>query len=64
MSSHLFAQSKGHRVFVGSNKPDGILAFDWNAETAEFTPAGVAAKIANVDWITYSADRHHLFAAS
>src|SRR4051794_32113912 len=62
--SHAFPQGNRHRVFVGSNKPDGILAFDWNPETAEFTPAGVAAKIANVDWITYSADRRHLFAAS
>ena len=59
-----FAQEKGQRVFIGSNKPDGILAFDWNPETGEFTPAGVAAKIANVDWITYSADRKYMFAAS
>lgn len=51
-------------MFVGSNRPDGILAFDWNPETAAFTHAGVAAKIANVDWIIYSADRYHLFAAS
>ena len=59
-----FPQGNRQRVFIGSNKPDGILAFDWNPETAELTPAGVAAKIANVDWITYSADRKHLFAAS
>ena len=59
-----FAQEKGQRVFIGSNKPDGILAFDWNPETGEFTAAGVAAKIANVDWITYSSDRKYLFAAS
>ena len=59
-----YSQGNGHRVFIGSNKPDGILAFDWNPETAEFTPAGVAAKIANVDWIIYSSDRSHLFAAS
>jgi len=52
------------RVFIGSNKPDGILAFDWNPSTAEFASAGVAAKIANVDWIIYSADRKYLFAAS
>src|SRR5579863_10250969 len=62
--SRMFSQSNRHRVYVGSNKPDGILAFDWNPETAEFTPAGVAAKIANVDWIIYSADRKYLFAAS
>jgi 6-phosphogluconolactonase len=44
--------------------PDGILAFDWNPDTAELTTAGVAARIANVDWIIYSADRKYLFAAS
>ena len=57
-------QGNRRRVFIGSNKPDGILAFDWNPDTAEFTTAGVAAKIANVDWIIYSADRKYLFAAS
>ena len=62
--SRMFSESNRRRVYVGSNKPDGILAFDWNPVTAEFTPAGVAAKIANVDWIIYSADRRHLFAAS
>ena len=64
VTSRSHAQSKNQRVFVGSNKPDGILAFDWNPQTAEFSPAGVAARIANVDWIIYSADRTHLFAAS
>ena len=60
----MFSENNRRRVYIGSNKPDGIQAFDWNSETAEFTPAGVAAKIANVDWIIYSADRKHLFAAS
>lgn len=63
-SSLSIPQNLRHRVFVGSNKPEGILAFDWNPETGELKPAGVSAKIANVDWITYSADRKHLFAAS
>lgn len=63
-TSRTYSQSTRQRVFIGSNKPDGILAFDWNPETAELTSAGVAAKIANVDWIIYSADRNHLFAAS
>lgn len=63
-TSRTFSQGNRHRVFIGSNKPEGILAFDWNPDTAEFTPAGVAAKIANVDWITYSEDRRYLFAAS
>ncbi|MGA3082554.1 MAG: lactonase family protein [Terracidiphilus sp.] len=52
------------RVFVGSNTPDGILACDWDGGTGTLTPAGVAAKLANVDWITYSPDRKYLFAAS
>src|SRR5215469_9282753 len=64
IASRSFSQAKGRRVFVGSNKPDGILAFDWNPDTAEFSPAGVVSKIANVDWIIYSADRRYLFAAS
>jgi 6-phosphogluconolactonase len=63
-ASRSFAQSSRHRVFIGCNKPDGILAFDWNPATAEFAAAGVAASIANVDWIIYSADRKVLFAAS
>jgi 6-phosphogluconolactonase len=62
--SRAYPLGNPQRVFIGSNKPDGILAFDWNPENAELTPAGVAAKIANVDWITYSADRKYLFAAS
>jgi 6-phosphogluconolactonase len=52
------------RVFVGSNTPDGLLAFDWDAATAELTPAGVAAKLPNVDWITYSPGREFLYAAA
>ena len=51
-ASRSFAAAGVQRVFVGSNKPDGILAFDWNPATGELTSAGVAAKIANVDWIT------------
>jgi 6-phosphogluconolactonase len=52
------------RVFVGSEKPDGILAFDWDPVSAELVPAGVAAKIANAAWITYSPGREYLYAAS
>jgi 6-phosphogluconolactonase len=52
------------RVFVGSNTPDGILAYDWDPATAELAPAGVAAKLANVDWITFSPNRAYLYAAS
>jgi 6-phosphogluconolactonase len=63
-ASSALAASPTQRVFVGSNTPDGILAFDWNAATGELTPAGVAAKLANVDWITYSPGREFLYAAS
>jgi 6-phosphogluconolactonase len=63
-TSRSFSQSNRQRVFIGSNKPDGILSFDWDPATGELIAAGVAAQIANVDWITYSADRKYLFAAS
>jgi 6-phosphogluconolactonase len=59
-----FAATKAQRVFIGSGTPDGILAYDWNPATAELTAAGVAAKIANVDWITYSPGREFLYAAA
>lgn len=58
-----FAASR-QRVLIGSNKPDGILAYDWDPATASLSPAGVQAKIANVDWVTFSPDRQYVFAAS
>jgi len=58
------AAARRQRVFVGSNTTEGILAYDWDPETPELSPAGVAAKLANVDWITYSAGREYLYAAS
>jgi 6-phosphogluconolactonase len=58
------AAPRSQRVFVGSNKPDGILAFDWDPATGELTPAGVAAKLANVDWVTFSPGHEFLYAAS
>ncbi len=63
-ASRSLSATSRQRVFIGSNTPDGILAFDWNPATAELTPAGVAAKLSNVDWITYSPDRKFIFAAS
>jgi 6-phosphogluconolactonase len=63
-ASRNFAATTRQRVFIGSNKPDGILAYDWDPATAELTPAGVAAKIANVDWITFAPGHKFLFAAS
>jgi 6-phosphogluconolactonase len=59
-----FAASTRQRVFVASGKPDGILAFDWNAETAELIPTGVAAKISTVDWITFSPNHEFIYAAA
>jgi 6-phosphogluconolactonase len=56
--------SDSQRVFIGSNTPDGILAFDWNPATAEFQQVGLAAKLSNVDWITFSPDHKTIFAAS
>ena len=63
-TSTSIAATPTQRVFVGSGTPDGILAYDWNPSTAELTPAGVAAKIANVDWITFSPGREFLYAAA
>lgn len=58
------ATSRLQRVFIGSGTAGGILAFDWDPATGVLAPAGVAARLANVDWITYSPDRKYLFAAS
>jgi 6-phosphogluconolactonase len=58
------APSGRKRVFIGSNTPEGILAYEWDPATGELTAAGVAAKLANVDWITYSPGREFLYAAS
>lgn len=63
-ASPSFAAPSRQRVFIGSNKPEGILAFDWDSATAELATAGVAAKLANVDWITFSPGRDFLYAAS
>src|SRR6266567_4965119 len=63
-ASSSFASARRHRVFIGSNTPEGILAYDWDPATAELTPAGVAARLANVDWMTFSPNRKFLYAAS
>jgi len=52
------------RVFVGSNTSEGILAYNWDGVKGELTPAGVAAKLKNVDWITFSAGHEYLYACS
>jgi 6-phosphogluconolactonase len=59
-----FAATRRQRVFIGSNTPAGILAYDWDSATAELTPAGVAAKLTNVTWIVLSPDRKYLYASS
>ena len=58
------AADRRRRVLIGSNTPDGILACDWDPVTAELKVTGVAAKLANVDWITFSPNREFLYAAS
>jgi 6-phosphogluconolactonase len=58
------AVARRQRVFVASNTPDGILAFDWDPASAELTPAGVAARISTVDWITFSPRQEYLYAAA
>jgi len=63
-ASPLLAASTRQRVFIGSNTDEGILAYDWDAETGELTAAGVAARLSNVDWITFSSSHKALFAAS
>jgi 6-phosphogluconolactonase len=63
-ASPSLAAPRLQRVFIGSGTPDGILAYDWNPATAELTPAGIAARLANTDWITFSPGREYLYAAS
>jgi 6-phosphogluconolactonase len=58
------ASARRERIFVGSNTPDGILAYDWDSASGELAAAGVASKLDNVDWITYSPDHKYLFAAA
>ncbi|MGB9406912.1 MAG: lactonase family protein, partial [Terracidiphilus sp.] len=51
-------------MFVGASAPDGILAYDWNPETAVLTPAGVAAKVPNVEWLALSPGHEFVYSAS
>jgi 6-phosphogluconolactonase len=59
-----FAATRRQRVFVGSNNPGGILAYDWDPVSGELSQVGVAAKIDRADWITFSPGHNYLFAAS
>ncbi|HEY6491127.1 MAG: lactonase family protein [Terracidiphilus sp.] len=58
-----YAAPNLQRVLVGSGTENGILAYDWDSATGELKPAGVAAKISTVDWLTYSPGHWYLFAA-
>jgi 6-phosphogluconolactonase len=64
VASRTIAATSHQRVFIGSNTPEGILAFDWDPATAELSRVGLAAKLSNVDWITFSPDRKFIFAAA
>jgi 6-phosphogluconolactonase len=61
-SSH--ASPPRQRVFIASGAADGILAYDWDLATAEFAPAGVAANIPTIDWLSFSPDQKYIYAAS
>ena len=63
-SRRSLAAAGQQRIFVGTGTPDGILAFNWNSGTGDLTPAGVAAKINTVDWVTFSPAHNFLFAAA
>jgi 6-phosphogluconolactonase len=63
-ATRLLGATPTQRVLIGSGTPDGILAFDWDPAVGELTPAGVGAKIANVDWLTLSPGREFVFAAA
>ncbi len=52
------------RVFVASSAPDGILAYDWDPQTAGLTAVGVAASVPKVAWIAFSPAREFVYSAS
>jgi 6-phosphogluconolactonase len=52
------------RILVGSDTPNGILSFQWNAETGTLAPEPIAAKIDQSTWIQLSPDKKFLYVAS
>jgi len=58
------AAAQKTRVFIGSHTATGILAYDWDPATAELTPAGVAATVANVAWLAFSHGHEYVYSAS
>ena len=63
LATESFAAPLRQRVFVATGTPNGILSYDWNSATGELSSAGVAANVANVDWICFSPDKEFLYAA-
>jgi 6-phosphogluconolactonase len=63
-ASPSFAATRSQRVFIASGSADGILAYDWDPASAGLKPAGVAAKIATIDWLAFSPDRKYIYVAS
>jgi len=51
-------------VLIGSNGPDGILAYEWDAATGELTAKGAAAQVANVAWLALSPEKKYVYSAS
>jgi 6-phosphogluconolactonase len=60
----LLAEAPAKRIFVASNTPGSILAFDWDSATADLTPVSEFSQLAGVKWIAFSPDHNILFAAS
>jgi 6-phosphogluconolactonase len=56
--------TKPTRVFIGSRTANGILKYDWDAASATLTRSGVAAKVVNVAWLTFSHGRDFVYSAS
>ncbi len=58
------ASASRKRVFIGSHTANGILAYDWDSETATLTAASVAAKVENVAWLAFSHGHDFVYSAS
>jgi 6-phosphogluconolactonase len=61
-----YGAARRSRVFIASNGRDGngILAYDWDTVAGELTPAGVAAAVPTVDWLTFSHGRQYMYSVS
>jgi 6-phosphogluconolactonase len=58
------AAIRRRRIFIASNAPDGILAYDWDPVHGELTPAGVTARIPKVAWLAFSHGHEFVYSAS